>query len=183
MSNYESIPVGTRIIIEDGLHLNDNLKNAVGRLWGLYLRVNHGESDPAEQELQNFLNSLQQYIGQQETMLNAINQEINNLERENNGNVFNGRGGIKKRKTGKKRKRTTKKTSKKRSKKRRKTLKGGKEQTSLDLNKQFNLYDENTKKLEMMRVQQEIQRQEAEQDGIRREQARIRREQAWWDQF
>jgi hypothetical protein len=178
MSNYESIPVDTRIIIEDHLRLNDNLKNAVGRLWGLYLRVNHGESDPAEQELQNFLNSLQ-YIGQQETMLNAINQEINNLERENNGNVFNGRGGIKKRKTGKKRKRTTKKTSKKR----RKTLKGGKEQTSLDLNKQFNLYDENTKKLEMMRVQQEIQRQEAEQDGIRREQARIRREQAWWDQF
>jgi hypothetical protein len=153
------------------------LKNAVGRLWGLYLRV---YTENAEEELQNFLNSLQQYIGQQETMLNAINQEINNLERENNGNVFNGGVGIKKRK---KRKRTNKKTSKKRSKKRRKTLKGGKEQTSLDLNKQFNLYDENTKKLEMMRVQQEIQRQEAEQEGIRREQARIRREQAWWDQF
>ena len=114
MSNYESIPVDTRNIIEDGLHLNDNSKNALGRLWGLYLRVNHGESDPAEGELQNFLNSLQQYIGQPEIMLNVIDQKINDLEREINGNDFNGRGGIKKRKTGKKRKRTTKKTSKKR---------------------------------------------------------------------
>ena len=114
MSNYESIPVDTRNIIEDGLHLNDNLKNAVGRLWRLYLRVNHGESDPAEQELQNFLNTLQQYIGQPEIMLNVIDQKINDLEREINGNDFNGRGGIKKRKTGKKRKRTNKKTSKKR---------------------------------------------------------------------
>ena len=114
MSNYESIPVGTRDIIEDHLHLNDNLKNAVGRLWGLYLRVNTYDTQNAEQELQNFLNSLQEYIGQPEIMLNVINQKINDVEGEINGNVFNGRGGIKKRKTGKKRKRTTKKTSKKR---------------------------------------------------------------------
>jgi hypothetical protein len=120
MSNYESIPVGTRIIIQDHLHLNDNLKNAVGRLWGLYLRVNTYDTENAEGELQNFLNTLQQYIGQPEIMLNAINQKINDVDREINGNDFNGRGGIKIRKTGKKRKRTTKKTSKKRSKKRRK---------------------------------------------------------------
>ena len=120
MSNYESIPVDTRNIIEDGLHLNDNSKNAVGRLWGLYLRVNTYDTENAEGELQNFLNTLQQYIGQPEIMLNVIDQKINDLEREINGNDFNGRGGIKKRK---KRKRTTKKTSKKRSKKRSRTTK------------------------------------------------------------
>ena len=54
------------------------------------------------------MNTLQQYIGQPETMLNAINQKINDLEREINGNDFNWRVGIKKSKTGKKRKRTTK---------------------------------------------------------------------------
>ena len=123
MSNYESIPVDTRNIIEDGLHLNDNSKNAIGRLWGLYLRVNTYDTENAERELQNFLNTLQQYIGQPETMLNVIDQKINDVERENNGNTFNGGVGLKKRKTGKKRKRTTRKTSKKRSKKRRKTLK------------------------------------------------------------
>ena len=176
MSNYESIPVDTRNIIEDGLHLNDNSKNAIGRLWGLYLRVNTYDTENAERELQNFLNTLQQYIGQPETMLNVIDQKINDVERENNGNTFNGGVGLKKRKTGKKRKRTTRKTSKKRSKKRRKTLKGGKDLTPLYLNKQFNLYDENTQHLEMMRVQQEIQRQEAErrrqaQEAERRRQA------------
>ena len=88
MSNYESIPVGTRIIIQDHLHLNDNLKNAVGRLWGLYLRVNTYDTENAEGELQNFLNTLQQYIGQPEIMLNAINQKINDVDREINGNDF-----------------------------------------------------------------------------------------------
>ena len=183
MSNYESIPVDTRNIIEDGLHLNDNLKNAVGRLWGLYLRVNHGESDPAEEELQNFLNTLQQYIGQPETMLNAINQKINDVERENNGNTLNGGVGLKKRKTGKKRKRTTKKRSKKRSKKRRKTLKGGKDLTPLDLNKQFNLYDETTKQQEQIQRQQQAQEAERRRQAQKEEQERIQKEQAWWDKF
>ena len=192
MSNYESIPVDTRNIIEDGLHLNDNSKNAVGRLWELYLRVNTYDTENAEGELQNFLNSLQQYIGQPETMLNVIYQKINDVEREINGNDFNGRGGIKKRKTGKKRKRTTKKTSKKRSNKKKKTIKGGKDKTPLYLNKTFYLRDEITRQRqeeEQERIrrqllqQQEIERQEAEQERIRREQARIQREQAWWDQF
>jgi hypothetical protein len=166
MSNYESIPVGTRDIIEDGLHLNDNLKNAVGRLWRLYLRVNHGESDPAEQELQNFLNSLQQYIGEPETMLNVIDQKINDVDGEINGNDFNGRGGIKIRK---KRKRTTKK----RSKKRRKTLKGGKDKTPLYLNKTFYLRDEITRQ----RQQEELERQQRErQERERQERERQQRE-------
>lgn len=198
MSNYESIPVDTRNIIEDGLHLNDNSKNAIGRLWGLYLRVNTYDTENAEGELQNFLNTLQQYIGQPETMLNVIDQKINDVEREINGNDFNGGVGLKKRKTGKKRKRTNKKTnkktSKKRSKKRRKTIKGGKDLTPLYLNKQFNLYDENTQKLEMMRVQQQAQEAERrrileerrrleEQERERRERERIKNEQAWWDKF
>jgi hypothetical protein len=192
MSNYESIPVDTRNIIEDGLRLNDNSKNAVGRLWELYLRINTYDTENAEGELQNFLNSLQQYIGQPETMLNVIDQKINDVEREINGNDFNGRGGIKKRK---KRKRTNKKTSKKRSNKRsnkrRKTIKGGKDLTPLYLNKPFYLGEEikreqeqeQERRRQQLLQQQEIQRQEAEQERERRERERIQREQAWWDQF
>lgn len=183
MSNYESIPVGTRDIIEDGLHLNDNLKNAVVRLWGLYLRVNTYHTENAEQELQNFLNSLQQYIGQPEIMLNMINQKISDVDRENNGNDFNGRGGIKIRK---KRKRTTKKTSKKRSKKRRKTIKGGKDLTALYLNKPFYLGEEIKRQQEQeleRRRQERIRREQEEHERIRREQERrrIQEEQKFWD--
>lgn len=199
MSNSESIPVDTRDIIEDGLHLNDNSKNAVGRLWRLYLRVN---IENAERVLQDFLNSLQQYIGQPETMLNVINQKIVDVQREINGNVFNGGVGIKKRKTGKKRKRTTRKTTKKRSNKRRKTIKGGKDLTTLYLNKNFPLYDENTSRnqeiqrraqeAEQRRRQEEIRRIQEEEERRRQEEAerrrqeeqdRIQRERDFWARF
>ena len=123
MSNYESIPVDTRNIIEDGLHLNDNSKNAIGRLWGLYLRVNTYDTENAEEELQNFLNSLQQYIGQPQTMLQVINEEIDEVNlrivHEDN-DIFHGGFSLKRRKTGKKRKRGAMKTSRKTIRKKRK---------------------------------------------------------------
>ena len=175
MSNYESIPVDTRNIMEDHLHLNDDSKNAIGRLWRLYLRVNTYDIENAERELQNFLNSLQQYIGQPDIMEAAIDQKINDVEREMNGNVFNGGVGIKKRK---KRKRTTRKTTRKRkrSNKRRKTLKGGKELTALYLNKTFYLRDEITRKrLEIEQLVREQERREREEQE-REEQERIQRE-------
>ena len=184
MSNYESIPVDTRNIMEDHLHLNDDSKNAIGRLWRLYLRVN---IENAERELQNFLNSLQQYIGQPDIMEAAIDQKINDVEREMNGNVFNGGVGIKKRK---KRKRTTRKTTRKRkrSNKRRKTLKGGKDLTTLYLNKTFNLYDENTRRQQEIqrRAQQEERQAQEQEEAERRRQEeadRIQRERDFWARF
>ena len=74
----------------------------------------------AEQQLQTFLNSLQQYIGQPETILQVINQkivELNLIINHEDNNFFN--GGLKRRKkgkTGKKRKRGTMKTSRKKRK-------------------------------------------------------------------
>ena len=196
MSNYESIPVDTRNIMEDHLHLNDDSKNAIGRLWRLYLRVN---TEYAERELQNFLNSLQQYIGQPDIMEAAIDQKINDVEREMNGNTFNGGVGLKKRK---KRKRTTRKTTRKRrrSNKRRKTIKVGKDFTALYLNKTFNLRDEKTRKRleieQLEREQERIQREEQEQEREREEQEReeqerrrqeeadrIQRERDFWARF
>ena len=184
MSNYESIPVDTRNIMEDHLHLNDDSKNAIGRLWRLYLRVNTYDIENAELELHN---SLQQYIGQPEIMLNAIDQKINDVEREINGNTFNGGVGIKKRK---KRKRTTRKTTRKRkrSNKRRKTLKGGKDLTTLYLNKTFNLYDENTRRQQEIqrRAQQEERQAQEQEEAERRRQEeadRIQRERDFWARF
>ena len=113
-SNYDSIPVDTRTVIDD-LNLNDNNKNAIGRLWKLYLRVNHGDTEYAEQDLQDFVNELQNRS--QESMLNAINQKIYEIQREENMTAY-GLKKNKKGKTGKKRKRSTMKTSRKKRKRR-----------------------------------------------------------------
>ena len=113
-SNYDSIPVDTRTVIDD-LNLDDNNKNAIGRLWKLYLRVNHGDTEYAEQDLQDFVNELQNRS--QESMLNAINQKIYEIQREENMTAY-GLKKNKKGKTGKKRKRATMKTSRKKRKRR-----------------------------------------------------------------
>jgi len=116
MNNYDSIPIDTRNVATDTLSPDNKCKNALGRLWKLYLRVNTYDTEYAEQDLQNFLQELY-HMGNhsQESMLNTINQKIDDIQREEGIIAF----GLKKRKTtGKKRKRTTKKTTKKRSNKR-----------------------------------------------------------------
>ena len=100
--NYESIPADTRSVIDNVLNLDDDTKKAMAKLWRLYLRVNHGDTEYAEQELQNFANELQNR--NQDSMLNAINQKITQIQQEEGIVNF---GGLKKRKTGKKRKRNS----------------------------------------------------------------------------
>ena len=114
MSNYESIPADTRTAIDTLIH-NDNSKNAIGRLWKLYLRVNTYDTENAEQDLQNFVNELQNL--NQESMLNAINEKIAHIQQEEGITAF-GLKKSKKGKTGKKRKRGTMKTSRKKRKRR-----------------------------------------------------------------
>lgn len=117
MNNYESIPIDTRNVIDHNIILNNDCKQALGRLWNVYLRENHGDHEGAEQKLQNFINELFYMPNRNEqSILDVINQKIVDIQREFNGNI----GGLKRRKTGKKRKRTTKKTTKKRSNKKRK---------------------------------------------------------------
>ncbi len=113
-SNYDSIPATTRNVIDTIIH-NDNNKNAIGRLWRLYLRVNNGDTEYAEQDLQNFVNELQNLT--QNSMLDAINQKIYEIQREENMTAY-GLKKNKKGKTGKKRKRATMKTSRKKRKRR-----------------------------------------------------------------
>ena len=113
-SNYDSIPATTRNVIDTFIH-NDNNKNAIGRLWRLYLRVNHGDTEYAEQDLQNFVNELQNRS--QDSMLNAINEKIADIQQEEGITAF-GLKKSKKGKTGKKRKRSTSKTSRKKRKRR-----------------------------------------------------------------
>ncbi len=113
-SNYDSIPATTRNVIDTFIH-NDNNKNAIGRLWRLYLRVNHGDTEYAEQDLQNFVNELQNLT--QDSMLDAINQKIYEIQREENMTAY-GLKKNKKGKTGKKRKGATMKTSRKKRKRR-----------------------------------------------------------------
>ena len=112
MSNYESIPVDTRNVI-DTLIDNDNNKKAITKLWRLYLRVNHGDREYAEQDLQHFVNQVQNL--NQDSMLDAINQKIYEIQREENMLAY-GLKKSKKGKTGKKRKRATTKTSRKKRK-------------------------------------------------------------------
>ena len=114
MSNYESIPADTRTAIDRLIH-NDNSKNAIGRLLKLYLRVNTYDTENAEQDLQNFVNELQNL--NQESMLNAINEKIADIQQEEGITAF-GLKKNKKGKTGKKRKRGTMKTSRKKRKRR-----------------------------------------------------------------
>ena len=116
MSNYESIPADTRTAIDTLIH-NDNSKNAIGRLWKLYLRVNTYDTEHAEQDLQDFVNDLYNMPNRtQESILNAINEKIAHIQQEEGITAF----GLKRRKTGKKRKRATMKTSRKTSRKKRK---------------------------------------------------------------
>ncbi len=119
MSNYSSIPQATRTSIDTFIH-QDNIKNAIGRLWIIILRTNHDDFEYAEGELQDFLNDLD-HNQPSDLILNTINQKIEDIQREELGIM--GHGGLKRRKTGNKRKRTYKKTSKKRRTKRRKTIK------------------------------------------------------------
>ena len=120
-SNYDSIPTDIRNAIDNFLNLDDNSKNAIGRLWRLYMEANNNSILIANQQLENFLNSLQQYIGQPQTILQVINQEIDEVNlrivHEDN-DIFHGGFSLKRRKTGKKRKRSTMKTSRKKRKRR-----------------------------------------------------------------
>jgi thioredoxin-like negative regulator of GroEL len=106
--NYESIPADTRSAIDNVLNLDNDTKKAMAKLWRLYLRVNHGDTEYAEQELQNFANELQNR--NQDSMLNAINQKITQIQQEEGIVNF---GGLKRRKTGKKRKRNSRVASRK----------------------------------------------------------------------
>ena len=120
-SNYDSIPTDIRNAIDNFLNLDDNSKNAIGRLWRLYMEANNNSILIANQQLENFLNSLQQYVGQPQTMSQVINDEIVMLNlrivHEDN-DIFHGGFSLKRRKTGKKRKRYTMKTSRKKRKRR-----------------------------------------------------------------
>ncbi len=132
MSNQQRIPI-TILNAINFLRLDDKAREKINDLWRLYLRLYEHDSDQSVEEMETFIQELYNMSNRtQQSLLNAINQKINDVDREINGNDFNGRGGIKIRK---KRKRTTKKTSKKRSKKRRKTLKGGKDKTPLYLHR------------------------------------------------
>ena len=113
--NYDSIPADTRGAIDNNLNLNDDNKKAMAKLWRLYLRVNHGDTEYAEQDLQNFVNELQNRS--QDSMLNAINEKIADIQQEEGITDF-GLKKSKKGKTGKKRKRSTLKTSRKKRKRR-----------------------------------------------------------------
>jgi hypothetical protein len=113
--NYDSIPADTRGAIDNNLNLNDDNKKAMAKLWRLYLRVNHGDTEYAEQDLQNFVNELQNRS--QDSMLNAINEKIADIQQEEGITAF-GLKKSKKGKTGKKRKRSTSKTSRKKRKRR-----------------------------------------------------------------
>jgi len=119
MSNYDDIHFESRNAIDRVFNLDDNSKNAIGRLWTLYMEANDDSILIADQQLQNFLNSLQQYIGQPQTMLQVINEEIDevNLRIVHNNEIFHGGFSLKRRKTGKKRKRATMKISRKKKKK------------------------------------------------------------------
>jgi len=99
--NYESIPADTRGVIDNVLNLDDDTKKAMAKLWRLYLRVNHEDAEYAEQDLQNFVNELHNRT--QDSMLTAINQKIAQIQQEEGITAF----GLKKRKTGKKRKRNS----------------------------------------------------------------------------
>jgi hypothetical protein len=117
MSNYESIPADTRTAIDTIIH-NDNSKNAIGRLWKLYLRVNTYDTEHAEQDLQDFVNDLYSMPNRtQESILNAINEKIAHIQQEEGITAF-GLKKSKKGKTGKKRKRGPMKTSRKKRKRR-----------------------------------------------------------------
>ena len=110
--NYDSIPSDTRTAIDNVLNLDDVTKKAMAKLWRLYLRVNTYDTENAEQDLQNFVNELQNLS--HDSMLNAINQKIHDIQQEEGITAF----GLKRRKTGKKRKRTNMKTSRKKRKRR-----------------------------------------------------------------
>jgi len=99
--NYESIPADTRSVIDNVLNLDDDTKKAMAKLWRLYLRVNHEDAEYAEQDLQNFVNELHNRT--QDSMLTAINQKIAQIQQEEGITAF----GLKRRKTGKKRKRNS----------------------------------------------------------------------------
>ena len=111
--NYESIPADTRGAIDNVLNLDDDAKKGMAKLWRLYLRVNHGDTEYAEQDIQNFVNELQNRT--QDSMLNAINQKIAEIQQEEGITAF-GLKKSKKGKTGKKRRRNTRKTSRKKRK-------------------------------------------------------------------
>ena len=99
------------------LRLDNNVKNAITRLWKLYLRIYQHDPEQAEQELETFLQELYHMDNRtQERMLNATNQKITDIHREEGVTGL----GLKRRKTGKKRRRSSRKTNKKRTNKKRK---------------------------------------------------------------
>jgi len=115
MSN--SIPNDLSDFMSSELRLDNNVKNAITRLWRLYLRIYQHDPEQAEQELESFLQELYHMDNRtQERMLNATNEKITDIHREEGITGL----GLKRRKTGKKRRRSSRKTNKKRSKKRQK---------------------------------------------------------------
>jgi hypothetical protein len=115
MSN--SIPNDLSDFMSSELQLDNNVKNDITRLWRLYLRIYQHDPEQAEQELETFLQELYHMDNRtQERMLNATNQKITDIHREEGVTGL----GLKKRKTGKKRRRSSRKTNKKRTNKKRK---------------------------------------------------------------
>jgi hypothetical protein len=113
--SYNSIPTDTRNAIETIFRPDDNNKNAIGRLWKLFVRVNHGDQELAEQDMQTFFNQYHQDNNQAQTLVDIINEKIIDTQREE-GFILEQGGKKRRRKTGKKRKKTRTRSLRKRSK-------------------------------------------------------------------
>ena len=61
MSDYDSIPFESQNVIDTVFNLDDNSKNAIGRLWTLYMAANNNSMLIADQQLENFLVNHKQY--------------------------------------------------------------------------------------------------------------------------
>ena len=113
--SYNSIPTDTRNVLETIFRPDDNNKNAIGRLWKLFVRVNHEDQELAEQDMQTFFNQYHQDNNQAQTLVDIINEKIIDTQREE-GFILEQGGKKRRRKTGKKRKKTRTRTLRKRSK-------------------------------------------------------------------
>ena len=119
MNNQQRIPPIEILNAINLLKFDNEPRKKINELWNLYLRLYQHDPDQCVEEMETVLQEIDNDRPHtQRKFINAINQKINSVEREISGDIFN--GGLKRRKTSKKRKRTTNKTSNKRSNKRRK---------------------------------------------------------------
>ena len=119
MNNQQRIPPIEILNAINLLKFDNEPRKKINELWNLYLRLYQHDPDQCVEEMETVLQEIyNDRPHTQRKFINAINQKINSVEREISGDIFN--GGLKRRKTSKKRKRTTNKTSNKRSNKRRK---------------------------------------------------------------